>query len=62
MREANAEYDNAHTQQEPILLTDRDFLLFGELMSRAVEPNALVLSEIAEFNKGSFDEQRRYHW
>ena len=54
--------DEVLTRHDQILLTDRDFLLFEELMTRTVEPNALVRSETAEFNKGHFDAQGRYHW
>lgn len=49
-------------QHEQILLSDQDFALFEELMTRSIEPNALVRSEITEFNKGHFDAQGRYHW
>ena len=54
--------DEVLTRHDHILLSDRDFLLFEELMKRAVEPNDLVRSEAAEFNKGRFDAQGRYHW
>ncbi len=48
-------------RHDEIVLTDRDFLLFEELMTRVVEPNALVRAEVEEFNRGRFDEQGRYH-
>lgn len=54
--------DEVLSRHDQILLTDRDFHLFEELMTRAVEPNALVRSEVAEFNEGRFDAQGRYHW
>jgi uncharacterized protein (DUF1778 family) len=54
--------DEVLARQDQILLTDRDFLLFEELLTRRVEPNELVRSEVAEFNKGHFDAQGRYHW
>ncbi len=53
--------DEVLAQHDQILLTDRDFRLFEELMTRKVEPNELVRSEAAEFNKGWFDAQGRYH-
>ncbi len=49
-------------RHDPIVLTDREFLLFEDLMTRAVEPNVLVRTEAADFNKGRFDVQGRYHW
>lgn len=49
-------------RKDDILLSDRDFALFKENMMRSVEPNAPVQSEVAEFNKGRFDAQGRYHW
>ena len=49
-------------RHEQILLSDRDFSLFEELMTRAVEPNELVRAETAAFNRGRFDAQGRYHW
>ncbi len=54
--------DEVLSRHDQILLTDRDFRLFEELMTRPVEPNALVRSEFAEFNEGRFDAQGRYHW
>lgn len=45
-----------------ILLTDRGFHFFKELMTRVVEPNDLVRSEVEAFNRGYFDAQGRYHW
>lgn len=53
--------DEVLSRHDQILLTDRDFQLFEELMTRKVEPNALVRSEAAEFNQGWFDAQGRYH-
>ena len=53
-------------RHEQILLSDRDFVLFEELMTRPVEPNDLVRAEVAEFNekarksspfKGEMDER-----
>ncbi len=54
--------DEVLARHDQILLSDRDFLLFEELMTRAVEPNDLVRAEAAEFNQGRFDAQGRYHW
>ncbi len=54
--------DEPLSPHEQVLLTDRDFQLFEELMTRATEPNALVRSEVEGFNKGHFDAQGRYHW
>lgn len=54
--------DEVLSRHDQILLTDRDFQFFEELMTQAVEPNALVRSEVAEFNEGRFDAQGRYHW
>lgn len=54
--------DLAPLEHDPILLTDRDFQLFEELMARAVEPNDLVRSEAEDFNRVHFDEQGRCHW
>jgi uncharacterized protein (DUF1778 family) len=54
--------DAVLARQDQILLSDRDFLLFEELMTRAVEPNDLVRAEVAQFNQGRFDAQGRYHW
>lgn len=54
--------DEVLARHEQILLSDHDFLLFEELMTRAVEPNDLVRAEAAEFNQGRFDAQGRYHW
>jgi len=54
--------DEVLAQHDQILLSDRDFLLFEELMTRPVEPNDLVRAEVAKFNKGHFDAQGRYHW
>lgn len=54
--------DEVLAQHEQILLSDRDFALFEELMTRPVEPNALVRAEAAAFNEGRFDAQGRYHW
>lgn len=53
--------DEVLARHDQILLTDRDFLLFEELMIRAVEPNDLVRAEAAEFNQGRFDALGRYH-
>lgn len=49
-------------RHEQILLSDRDFAFFEELMTRPVETNALVRSEVTEFNEGRFDAQGRYRW
>lgn len=54
--------DEVLARHDQILLSDRDFFLFEELMARPVEPNDLVRAEVAEFNKGRFDAQGRYHW
>lgn len=54
--------DEVLTEHDQILLTDRDFLLFEELMTRAVEPNDLARSEAAKFNEGRLDAEGRYHW
>ena len=54
--------DEVLTRHEQILLSDRDFTLFEELMTRPVEPNDLVRSETADFNRGWFDAQGSYHW
>lgn len=54
--------DEILARHDQILLTDRDFLLFEELMARPVEPNDLVRAEVTQFNKGHFDAQGRYHW
>ncbi len=54
--------DAVLARHDQVLLTDRDFLLFEELMTRAVEPNDLVRAEVAEFNQGRFDPQGRYSW
>lgn len=54
--------DEVLAQHEQILLSDRDFLLFEVLMTRQVEPNDLVRTEVAEFNQGRFDAEGRYHW
>ncbi len=53
--------DEILARHAQVLLSDRDFLLFEELMKRTVEPNDLVCAEVAEFNQGRFDEQGRYH-
>jgi len=54
--------DEVLARHDQILLSDHDFLLFEELMTRAVEPNDVVRAEAAEFNQGRFDAQGRYHW
>ena len=54
--------DEVLARHDQVLLSDRDFLLFEELMKRAVEPNDLVGGEVADFNKGRFDSEGRYHW
>lgn len=54
--------DEILARHDQVLLSDRDFLLFEELMQRAIEPNDLVRSEVADFNQGRFDPQGRYHW
>ena len=54
--------DEVLSRHDQILLTDRDFYLFEELMTRVVEPNDLVRSETEAFNRGRFDAQGRYHW
>ncbi len=54
--------DEILAQHDQILLSDRDFLLFEELMKRTIEPNDLVRAEVAEFDQGRFDAQGHYHW
>ena len=54
--------DEVLARHEQITLSDRDFALFEELMRRSVEPSDLVRAEAAEFNRGRFDAQGRYHW
>lgn len=54
--------DEVLARHDQVLLTDRDFLLFEELMKRAIGPNDLVRAEVADFNRGRFDPQGRYHW
>ena len=54
--------DEVLARYDQVLLSDRDFLLFEELMKREIEPNDLVRAEVADFNKGRFDPQGRYHW
>ena len=54
--------DEVLARHDQVLLSDRDFLLFEELMQREIEPNDLVRTEVADFNKGRFDPQGRYHW
>jgi hypothetical protein len=56
------QHDEVLAPQGPILLSDRDFLFFEALLTRQVQPNALVCSEVAEFNQGCFDAQGRYCW
>lgn len=54
--------DEVLARHDQILLTDRDFALFEELMTRPIEPNELARGETAAFNEGRFDAQGRYHW
>lgn len=53
--------DEVLARHEQLHLSDRDVVLFEELMTRPVEPNALVRSEVAAFNEGRFDAQGRHH-
>lgn len=53
--------DEVLARQERILLSDRDFARFVELMTAEAEPTEVALREAAEFNQGKMDGSR-YRW
>ena len=48
-------------RQERILLSDRDFERFVQLMTAEAAPTETALREAAEFNQGRMNGSR-YHW